>query len=108
MLRSARSLQDYHVLATDGSVGHVEDFILDDESWAVRYLVVDMRHWLSDRRVIVSPEWIEEIDWPARTMSLTLSREEVRNSPPYDPNQPVNRRYEVHLYDYYGRPKYWT
>jgi hypothetical protein len=58
--------------------------------------------------VIVSPEWVTAIDWRGRTVSLELAREEVKDSPPYDPNQPVNRQFEVHLYDYYGRPKYWA
>ena len=108
MLRSARSLQDYHVQAADGAVGSVEDFILDDESWVVRYLVVDTKHRFGGKRVLVSPEWVEGIDRPGRMVLLTLSQEQVRNSPPYDPSQPVNRQDEIRLYDYYGRPKYWT
>ena len=108
MLRSVKSLHDYHVQATDGAVGHVEDFILEDEKWLVRYLVVDTSNWLAGKRVIVAPQWVDGVDQLGRTISLTLSRAEVKNSPPYDPNQPVNREYEIHLYDYYGRPKYWT
>ena len=106
-LRSMHTVTGYAIRATDGAIGHVEDFILEDESWAVRYIVVNTRHWLSGNRVIVSPEWVEAIDWETRTVSLSLSRNEVKNGPPYDPGQPVNRQYEVHLYDYYGRPKYW-
>lgn len=108
MLRSVRSLQGYHVQATDGHIGHVEDFILEDDGWAVRYIVVDTRNWLRGKQVIIAPEWVEGIDVAGRTISLSLSREQVRDSPPYDPSQPVNREYEVHLYDYYGRPKYWA
>ena len=107
-LRSMREVAGYSIAATDGSIGHVEDFIIEDENWAVRYVVVDTRNWLPGKRVIVSPEWVEDIDWRGRTVSLKLSRDEVKDSPPYDPSQPVNRQYEVHLYDYYGRPKYWT
>jgi hypothetical protein len=107
-LRSMREVAGYSIRATDGGIGHVEDFIVEDESWLVRYLVVDTRNWLPGKRVIVAPGWVEGIDWRGRTVALELSREEVRHSPPYDPNQPVNRQYEVHLYDYYGRPKYWT
>jgi uncharacterized protein YrrD len=106
-LHSMHIVTGYAIRATDGAVGHVEDFILEDESWVVRYLVVNTRHWLSGNRVIVSPEWVEVIDGQEKTVSLELSQEEVKNSPPYDPSQPVNRQYEVHLYDYYGRPKYW-
>jgi len=106
-LASMRAATGYAIRARDGPVGHVEDFIIEDESWIVRYIVVNTRHWLGGQHVIVSPEWVEGIDWEARTVSLSLSRGEVKDSPPYDPNQPVNRQYEVHLYDYYGRPKYW-
>jgi hypothetical protein len=108
MLRSARSLQDYHVQATDGAVGYIEDFILDDESWGVRYLVVDTKHWFGGKRVLISSEWVEGIDRPGRMVLLTLSQKQVKDSPPYDPSQPVNRQDEIRLYDYYGRPKYWT
>jgi hypothetical protein len=108
MLQSAKSLQGYHVQATDGNIGHVEDLIIEEEGWVVRYLVVATGTWLSGERVIVSPEWVEGIDWPGRMVFLTLSRDQVRHSPPYDANQPVNRQDEIHLYDYYGRTKYWT
>jgi hypothetical protein len=107
-LRSMREVDGYSIEAVDGGIGHVEDFILDDETWSVRYLVVDTRKWLSGKRVLVSPEWVDTIRWRDRIVRVGLSKEEVRDSPPYDPNQPVNRQDEVHLYDYYGRPKYWT
>jgi hypothetical protein len=103
-----REVAGYSISATDGKVGHVEDFILSDEDWIVRYIVVNAGTWLSGKRVLVSPEWAHEILWRDRTVLLDLSREEIRNSPPYDPNQPVNRQDEVHLYDFYGRPKYWS
>jgi uncharacterized protein YrrD len=107
-LRSMREVAGYAVSGTEGKVGHVEDFILSDEEWVVRYLVANAGNWLSGKRVLVSPEWVREILWRDRTVLLELSREEIRNSPPYDPNQPVNRQDEVHLYDFYGRPRYWT
>lgn len=107
-LRSMREVAGYSISAIDGKIGHVEDFILDDEDWVVRYLVLDTRSWLTGKRVLVSPEWVREILWRERAVSLELSRDEIRDSPPYDPNQPVNRQDEVHLYDYYGRPKYWA
>ncbi len=108
MLQSVKSLEGYFVEATDGSVGHVEDLIVEEEGWIVRYLVVDTRNWLAGRRVLISTEWIDAVDLLGRTVSLTLTRAQVRNSPPFDPSEPVNRQYEIHLYDYYGRPKYWT
>jgi len=107
-LRSMREVAGYSIHATDGHIGHVEDFIIGDEEWAVRYMVVDTRNWLPGRKVIIAPEWVTRIDWRGKVVSLGHSKEEVRESPPYDPNQPVNRQYELRLYDYYGRRKYWT
>jgi hypothetical protein len=112
-LRSARAVSEYHILANNGEIGHVEDLILDDEAgangpWEIRYLVVDTRNWLPGRHVLISPAWAESIDWATQRVEVGLSREMVESSPMYDPNAPVNREYEEVLYDYYGRPKYWT
>lgn len=106
-LRSAKEVTGYHVSATDGSIGHVEDLILDDRAWILRYLVVDTRNWLPGRKVLVSTQWFRSIDWTERAVDTDLSKEQVRASPEYDPEAPVNRRYEERLYDFYGRPGYW-
>ena len=107
LLRSVKEVTNYHIQAQDGDIGHVEEFILDDESWTLRDLVVDTRNWLPGRKVLVSPSWIETIEWAQRTVGVGLTREAVKDSPPYDPFAPVNREYEEGLYDYYGRPVYW-
>jgi sporulation protein YlmC with PRC-barrel domain len=107
-LRSMQEVAGYSVHASDGHIGHVEDFIIDDEEWIVRYIVIDTRNWLPGRKVIISPEWVGRIDWQARQVWLDHSRDQVRHSPHYDPGQPVNRQYELRLYDYYGRRRYWT
>jgi hypothetical protein len=107
-LRSTKEVTGYRIEARDGEIGHVEDFILDDESWSVRYVVVDTRNWLPGRKVLVSPYWVDKVSWTNWNVVVALSREEVKNSPRYDPSAPVNREYEARLYDYYGRPKYWS
>jgi hypothetical protein len=106
-LRSIKEVDGYHVTATDGEVGHVEDFLVDDTSWALRYLVVDTRRWLPGRKVLLAPQWLESIHWVDETVRADLTADAIRNSPEFDPSQPVNRRYEVVLYDYYGRPYHW-
>lgn len=105
-LRSTREVSTYQVRAEDGKIGHVEDFILNDESWLILYVVVK-RESLPGRQVLVSTAWLSDIDWDRRTVSVDLTADAVKNSPEYDPNMPVNRAYEVRLYDFYGRPKYW-
>ncbi|PAY16639.1 PRC-barrel domain protein [Rhodopirellula sp. SM50] len=106
-LRSAKEIRNYSIEATDGDLGHVEDLIIDDETWAVRYVVVDTKNWLPARKVLISPQWVESVSWSETTVSINMTREEIKNSPEYDPLTPINRGYEEHLYDYYGRERYW-
>lgn len=106
-LRSVREVTGYHITAIDGEIGHVEDFILDDETWSLRYMVVDTRNWLPGRKVLVSPSWVEEFDWSEDLAVVSLTQEEIRESPPFDPGEPINREYEGRLFDFYGRPVYW-
>jgi hypothetical protein len=58
-LRAMREVKDYHIQATDGEVGHLEDFIVDDQNWVIRYMVVDTRNWWPGKKVLVSPQWID-------------------------------------------------
>lgn len=106
-LRSARELAGYRLHAKNGEIGHVEDFILEDENWVIRYFVVDTRNWLPGKKVLLSTEWIREIDWSESEVHVNIDKREVQDSPEFNPNTPVNREYETRLYDYYGRPKYW-
>ena len=106
-LRSARELRGYHIRGTDDAIGHVEDFIVDDETWQIRYLVIDTSNWWFGKKVLVAPQWTKSISWDQRVMRIDLSREVIKKSPVWNPTAGVNRKYEVDLYDYYGRPVYW-
>jgi hypothetical protein len=106
-LRSTREVIDYHIQAIEDEVGHVEDFIVNDENWVIQYIVVDTRNWLPGSKVLVAPRWVEKVSWAEQKVYVDLKREVIKKSPEYDPSKPVNREYEEVLYDYYGRPKYW-
>lgn len=107
-LRSAREVMGYHIQARDGDIGHVEDFIVDDQTWTIRYMIIDTRNWLpGSKKVLVPPTWIDSMDWPENKVEVDLTVEQIRQGPKYDPAAPINRAYEVKLYDFYGRPKYW-
>ena len=106
-LRSIREVTGYHIQAKDGDIGHVDDFVFQDDAWIIRYLVVDTRDWLHGRRVLIPPGWTTVIHWSKREVCVENSREAIQNAPEYDSFDPVNRVYEERLYDYYGRPKYW-
>jgi hypothetical protein len=106
-LRSAQEVRGYHVRATDGAVGHVEDFIVSDESWTVRYVIVDTGSWLFSRRVVLAPEWFRGVVWESRGVEVELTREQIASSPEFDPAKPFERSYEADVYRHYGVPPYW-
>lgn len=106
-LRSCKEVLGYHIQASDGEIGHVEDFICDDETWVMRYAVVDTRNWLPGKKVLLATWWINQVNWDSKKVAVDLSKDTIKNSPEYDPSAPVNRQYEEIFFDYYGRPKYW-
>lgn len=95
-------------MATDGEIGSVHDLYFDDEGWVVRYVVVDTGKWLPGPLVLVSPLSIQRPDWSRRMLPVSLTREQVRKSPPIDTHRPVSRQEEAAFLDYYGYPYYWT
>ncbi len=106
-LRSFNEVQGYQVTASDGEVGEIQDILLEDENWRIRYFVVRTGTWLKHRDVLISPEWLEKISWGGKVVYFNATKEAIENSPLFDPDQPVNRHLETRLYDYYGRPRYW-
>ena len=106
-LRSAVEVMDYDVSATDGDIGRVEDIIIEDDSWVIRYLAIDTGALLPGKKVLINTEWIDTVSWTDTRVKIDLTQDAVRECPDYDPDAPVNREYEVHLYDYHGRPRYW-
>jgi uncharacterized protein YrrD len=105
--RSATEITGHQLIATDGEIGRVEDFIVEDESWAIRYLLVNTGNWLSGKSVVVPPQWIERIDWAGAKVYVELTQEAVRNCPEYDESIMVTRDYERQLFQHYGQPGYW-
>ncbi len=106
-LHSCSAVVGYHIHATDGEVGHVDGFLVDDETWAIRYLVVNTSNWWVGHKVLIAPQWIEGVHWSDETVSVDLSREKVKAAPPYDPDAVLDRPREASLYTHYGRPTYW-
>jgi hypothetical protein len=106
-LRSARDVMEYYIEAADGDIGHVEDFVVDDQEWAIRYMIVDTRNWWPGKQVLVSPEWINNVRWADSRVSVDLTKDGVKGAPEYDPDQPLERDYENRLHRHYGRATYW-
>jgi sporulation protein YlmC with PRC-barrel domain len=107
-LRGTREVIGRHILATDGEIGHIEDFLFDDESWEIRYVIVDTRNFWPGKRVLLRPQWIGRLDWPDGEIHVDMSRAKIKNSPAWEPNQEISRGYELRLHQYYDAPPYWT
>jgi uncharacterized protein YrrD len=106
-LRSTKAVTGYAVQATDGEIGHVDDFIIDDETWAIRYLVIDTGNWWPGRKVVVSTKWIEWVSWNDLSVTLDISRERIMHAPEYSDAKLVTRDYETRLHRHYDRLGYW-
>jgi uncharacterized protein YrrD len=103
-LRSGKAVIGYYIQATDGEVGHVDGLLVDEESWAIRYLVVNTSNWWVGHKVLIAPQWIAAVNWSDSSVSVDLSRAAVQAAPPYDPSVELDPQQESNLYMHYGRP----
>ena len=106
-LRSTHEVTGYHFQALDGEIGHIEDFVLDDKTWTIRYLIVGTKNWWPGKSVLISPQWIERVSWSESKVFINLSREAIKRSPEYTPESLLTRDYEAGLHRHYGRKGYW-
>ncbi len=106
-MRSTREIDGYHIQASDGEIGHVSDFVLDDETWAIRYLIVATQNWWPGKKVLVAPQWIERVSWGQSKVFVNLTRAAVKKSPEYTEQTLLTRDFETRLYGHYQRPGYW-
>jgi hypothetical protein len=107
MLRNVSDMESLQIGAIDGNVGRVTDYYFDDESWVIRYFVVETHESLPRRRVLVSPIAMGQPDWNARILPVSITREQVRGSPDIDTEKPVSRQQEMGYLGYYGYGAYW-
>jgi hypothetical protein len=106
-LRSTHAVAGYQLQARDGKLGHIEDFIIDDTTWAIRYLIVDTANWLPGKKVLISPLWIDSVSWLGKKVFVSLTQEEIRTAPAYSEQAIIGRTYESDIHKHYGRVAYW-
>jgi hypothetical protein len=108
MLRLAREMKGSSIGASDGPIGTVHDFLFDDQTWLVRWLVVDTGEILPGRRVLLPPSILGHVNHIGHQFSVRLTRQEVKDSPGIETDAPVSRRMEADTYSYYGWSPYWN
>ena len=101
-LRSSAAITDYHILASDGQIGHIENFLIDDTNWCIRYLIIDTKNWWPGKHVLISPYAVREINWTDRQIRIDVSRDQVKSSPPWEPLDIIDEAYEKQLHGHYG------
>jgi sporulation protein YlmC with PRC-barrel domain len=107
MLQSIKQLYGNKLSASDGEIGHVNDFYFDDKNWAVRYVVADTGSWLPGRLVLISPRAFGDLPQAGKVLPVMLSRKQIEDSPAIESRKPVSRQYEEEYHRYYGWPFYW-
>ncbi len=106
-LRSCDAVEGYHIRASDGEIGHVDGFLVDDFTWSIRYMIVNTSNWWVGHRVLVSPEWIQQVSWSGSSVDVALDRQSIKNAPVYNEDAPFDREAELKTYNHYGRKTYW-
>ena len=94
MLWQAKNLKNYKLAARNGEIGKSKDIYFDDQSWTVRYLIVDTGGWLSGRQVLISPYVLDKPDDNNKVIPVSLTKEKIENSPSIDADRPVSRQDE--------------
>ena len=106
-LRSAREVRGYHVVAIDGKVGHLDNFLCNPDSWAIRYLVIDTGGWLKKHEVLFTPKLVDRVIWAEATVNVNASRELMESAPEYTPDTKIDRAFEEALFAHYTTHPYW-
>jgi len=106
-LRSTKDVDGHTIQALDGEVGHVEDFVIDDEDWSIRYLIVGTRNWWPGKKVLIATQSIDRISWQDSSVYLRLQRETIQKSPEYSEGLLISRDYEAKLHRHYELEEYW-
>ena len=107
-LRSVREVTGYHLHASDGDIGHIQDIFAGENDWIIRYFLVDTRNWWAGKHVLLARDWVQKIEWTDRSVTVNVTRDQVKDSPEYDPHEPVSHEYESTLHNYYMFPGYWV
>jgi hypothetical protein len=107
-LRSTEDIIDSYIETTDGDLGHLEDFIIDDQNWMIRYLLIETTNWWPGKKVLISPEWVNDMVETDSRVYVDLTQEQIKTSPEYHETTVLDRNYESRLYQHYGRSRYWS
>jgi hypothetical protein len=103
----SNQLHGLKALSEDKAIGTIDEFYFDDQSWKIRYCVLDVGTWLTGRKVLVSPAAIGKCEWDNKGIIIKATKEQIRNSPEADTELPVARALEVQIHRHFGWEYSW-
>ncbi len=106
-LQSTAEVLGCCVEAAGGAVGRVTEFVIDDRSWMIKYVIACAGHWPKRRDVLISVHWIRSLTSHDHRLKTNMPAEMVEDGTPFKRNL-LNHPIDVHLYDYYDRPAHWV
>jgi hypothetical protein len=106
-LRSGNEVMRYYVHAKDGDIGHVQGILVDENTWAIRYMIVDTSNWWLGHEVLIAPQWVEDFYWEESKLNVAMTRQQVKDAPLYDSTAVLDRDHEAGIHEHYGRDAYW-
>jgi len=80
-LRSTQAVNGYHLKTSDATIGHVCDFMMDTQSWAISQLVIKTGHRLSGKEELIAVKQVNRISYEESTMFADLAPEVVEQPP---------------------------
>lgn len=106
-LRSAKEVAGYRVMATDGEVGHLDDFLMDPTNWAIRYLAINTGSWLRKHEVIITRKLVDRVVWSQAQMNVNASKALIEGAPDFDEAIGVDRELETRIFEHFTTHPYW-
>ncbi|WP_054635235.1 PRC-barrel domain-containing protein [Thalassobacillus sp. C254] len=110
-LRSAKELTGdwtgYNIVAYEEAAGNVSNLLIEDKTWKVRYMVVSSSKMFSSKEVLLSTDWVNEVDWVNGDIHMNVNKEEIEQAPDYETGNPVERSFEEDLYSHFKKENYW-
>jgi hypothetical protein len=107
MQRRASAFNGYTIEATDGKVGSISDILFEDQTWKVRWFVINTGSWLMGRKILIHPAALQPPDIAQRAFPVSLTKLQVEESPDLRSDEPVSRQMDQELSDYYGYSSMW-
>ena len=107
-LRCTAEVTGYRIDTDEGKLGRIADFIVDPETWSIRYVEASTGNWLARHEVLLASRWICAVDDHAARVSVDVPACVIESAPKFVESLPITREYESRVYQHFRREPYWT